>query len=305
MAMILFCYTGKWSTYMSIKSSMSDSKAISDLVSYCSHYGYQLNPERAADALSHLRFVLDKNEVINLTSITSWDDALVLHVLDSLLFVPALYKAQTYSLSDSAPYLDVTSNSSSKFFFDLNVEDNHGASLISNKTKVADMGTGAGFPGIPIACMTDASVVLLDSVNKKILCCHEFVNRLELNHRVDAVHCRLEEYGSLKPNRESFDFVVARALASLDVLIEYAAPLIKRNGCLILSKGNPDLDELSRANAVSKLCGFECVSRETLELPNDYGHREFFTFKKVRPSSVKLPRKNGEARRNPLAALNR
>lgn len=228
-------------------------------------YGLTFSQTNLTKVVEHLYLMYLKNEKVNLTSIRSMPDGLILHSFDSLLFAAVASK-----------YLSL--------FDDF---------------RLLDMGSGGGFPGIPIACVSCYSVDLLDSVGKKTNACNEFAEIMGLDGRVHAFHSRLEEY--VKQSGRSYDLVTARALASLDVLIEYAEPYIKNNGLLIFGKANPDPSEISKAKKVSKLCGFEFVSRETFELPYELGHREFFIYKKARKSKVALPRRNGDARNHPLA----
>jgi 16S rRNA (guanine527-N7)-methyltransferase len=94
--------------------------------------------------------------------------------------------------------------------------------------------------------------------------------------------------------------VTARAVAKLRVLIEYAAPLLAIGGFLIASKGNLTDEELDDAIKTAKICGMKIVSRETFELPNESGHREILKVEKIKRSSVRLPRRTGEAKANPL-----
>ena len=130
--------------------------------------------------------------------------------------------------------------------------------------------------------------------------CNEFVEEMGLKDRVHASHARLEEF--VKETGRAFDIVTARALAKLDVLIEYAEPYVKRGGYLFFGKANPDAQEIRDAKIVAKICGFEIVSRETFELPDNFGHREIVVLQKISKSKVRLPRKNGEAKNNPLSA---
>jgi 16S rRNA (guanine527-N7)-methyltransferase len=250
---------------LSKQGSESVSKALKQLVSITDAYEVKLGLREASGVLYHLQLMLGKNEVVNLTSIRDPKDALVLHSFDSLLFYKVM--SDYFSSSDSI--------------------------------SVLDMGTGGGFPGIPLSCVTDWNLTLLDSVGKKVTACNEFIDQIGMTQKSFAVHERLEDYAKAK--QFQFDAVCARALASLDVLIEYGAPYVKKNGYLFFGKANPEPEELDNAKKVAKLCGFEHVSRETFELPEGYGHREIFVYKKVAKSAVKLPRKNGEARRNPLA----
>lgn len=239
---------------------------IKTLKSYIALYNLSFDDEVLYKVVRHTELVLEKNKVLNLTAIKDMDKALILHSLDSLLFL----KETTLQEALRAP-----------------------------KTKVLDLGTGGGFPGVPIACCGFSDVTLIDSVGKKVKACQEFVNQLGLENSIICVHDRFEDYA--KTHQREYDFVVARAVAPLDILIEYAEPLIKQNGYLVFSKGTPDTQEQNNANKVAKICGFKNVSRETFELPKDFGHRELFTYRKVTRSEVKLPRRNGEARNKPLA----
>lgn len=251
---------------LSIRGSESVSQALKQLLAMSDAFGIKLGLREASMAVRHLQLMLEKNECVNLTAIKEPEKALVLHSLDSLLFLKVL---QSHNLLQ---------------------DENH---------KLLDMGTGGGFPGLTLACCLPCQVTLLDSVGKKVKACSEFAENLLLSDRVQCVHGRLEEYA--KAIRGSQDVVVARALAPLDVLLEYAEPYLKRNGYLVFGKGKPDAEELSRAEYVSTLLGYSNVSRETFELPYDMGHREIFVYQKTSRSKVKLPRKNGEARNNPLA----
>ena len=216
--------------------------------------------------MHHLYLMYQKNAFINLTSIRTMPDGLILHSLDSLLFAKVIDE-----------YIAL---------------DSYALAL--------DMGTGGGFPGIPLAAVSNFNVELLDSVGKKVNACNEFVEEMGLEDRVHASHARLEEF--VKETGRVFDIVTARALAKLDVLIEYAEPYVKRGGYLFFGKANPDAQEIRDAKMVAKICGFEIVSRETFELPENFGHREIVVLRKISKSKVRLPRKSGEAKNNPLSA---
>ena len=216
--------------------------------------------------MHHLYLMYQKNAFINLTSIRTMPDGLILHSLDSLLFAKVIDE-----------YIAL---------------DSYALAL--------DMGTGGGFPGIPLAAVSNFNIELLDSVGKKVNACNEFVEEMGLENRVHASHARLEEF--VKETGRAFDIVTARALAKLDVLIEYAEPYVKQGGYLFFGKANPDAQEIRDAKMVAKICGFEIVSRETFELPENFGHREIVVLRKITKSKVRLPRKNGEAKNNPLSA---
>lgn len=208
----------------------------------------------------HLEMVVRKNETLNLTRITDMESAIVLHVVDSLLLL------QRVTSAPDGPLVDI--------------------------------GTGAGYPGIPLAVMTGRPTLLIDSVGKKTRAVNEFIERLGLDDQVLARQIRAEELA--RTDGECFSVVTARAVAQTSVLVEYAAPLLAMGGCLVLTKGQLSKGELESGKKAGRLCGLKYVSRETYELPDDRGHREILTFEKAVQPRIKLPRKVGMAQHHPL-----
>lgn len=247
-------------------SSVTAKDTLRMLENLSEQYSLGFSQHQLLLVMHHLYLMYQKNAFINLTSIRTMPDGLILHSLDSLLFAKVIDE-----------YIAL---------------DSYALAL--------DMGTGGGFPGIPLAAVSNFNVELLDSVGKKVNACNEFVEEMGLKDRVHASHARLEEF--VKETGRAFDIVTARALAKLDVLIEYAEPYVKRDGYLFFGKANPDAQEIRDAKMVAKICGFEIVSRETFELPDNFGHREIVVLQKISKSKVRLPRKNGEAKNNPLSA---
>lgn len=232
---------------------------VNRLMSYCSDYSIEITSSQAELCIKHLLYVIQVNEYMNLTRIQDVDEALILHVLDSLLLLPYV--------PDSCSYL-------------------------------LDMGTGAGFPGIPLSIVTECDAVLLDSVGKKVKAVNAFADVLGLSS-VIGVHDRLESFAS--SHKGSFDLVVGRALAPLPTLIEYGAPFLKNGADFIITKGVPSEEELSSGSKVAEICGLNLIEERSIDLPNDSGHREIFVYRKVCKPSVRLPRSVGMAKRNPLA----
>ena len=225
------------------------------------YLGIYCTDETATKMIRHLELVVEKNKVINLTRIVALRDAVTLHLVDSL--VPL--RSNEFRPSEGLRFLDI--------------------------------GTGAGFPGIPLALVTGMEGVFIDSVGKKVNAVNEFINDLGMTN-CQALHIRAEELALKRPN--SFDYVVARAVAQSNVLAEYATPLLRKNGCLVLEKANIEPEELQNLNYASQICGLTRVSRETCELPDGMGHREVLIYKKTGKSSIKLPRNNGMAKNHPL-----
>ena len=204
--------------------------------------------------------LVEKNKVMNLTAITEFEDVLCKHFVDSLSIVRKM-----------------------------NLKNIH---------NMVDIGTGAGFPGIPFGIMTGREGTLLDSVGKKVQAVQEFVDALGLGERLEAVPMRVEELAAKRKGQ--YACVTARAVAELNVLLEYAAPLLRKDGLLVVSKGRLSDGELKNGAYAAKVCGFEIVSRETSELPHEAGHREMLIYRKVRKPEIKLPRNVGMAKHKPL-----
>lgn len=244
--------------------SLSDSSHkigfIQVLKYYTEEYGIALTDSMCEDIYKHYELLTEKNKLINLTRITEPLNACILHYVDSLL------------ISKACP-------------------DNW------ENTHFLDIGCGAGFPGIPLGIYTQAQGTLIDSVGKKVNCVNEFIDELKLDN-LHALHMRAEELALKKPH--SYDMVVCRAVAPLRTLIEYASPLLKKNGVLICAKSNKADKELLESAHAQSVCGMTYVSRETYELPLGFGYREILSFKKTKTATIKLPRNIGMAQHKPL-----
>lgn len=230
------------------------------LLSELSDYDISCTPRQATLLIHHLLLVIEKNKVMNLTRITDPHDAVTLHIVDSLLPLASRM------------------------------------SMLTPESRYVDIGTGAGFPGIPLGIMTGAQGTLIDSVGKKVSVVNEFVESLGLSN-VKARHIRAED---LARENGHYTVVFARAVAQSNVLIEYASPLLSHGGYCVLEKANIGNDELDAARRAAHICALSFVSRETFELPRGLGHREILVFEKTGRSKVKLPRRTGEAKQHPL-----
>lgn len=210
----------------------------------------------------HLELVIEKNKLLNLTRITSVSEAVILHILDSCLGMCIMEKMKPH------------------------------------EPKGIDIGSGAGYPGIPLAILTESHWMLCDSVAKKANALKEFVTALGLESRVKVSSERIEDVA--RSHKAAFDLVTTRAVGKLTMLIEYASPLLKQNGLLLAYKAKPEQDELDDAIHTAELCGMDYVSRETFELPNGLGHREIYVYRRSGKAKVKLPRAVGMAKKSPL-----
>lgn len=208
----------------------------------------------------HLELVVEKNRVVNLTRITDTHSAVILHVLDSLLLLSAVNEAP--------------------------------------RGELLDLGTGAGYPGIPLAIMTERPTLLVDSVGKKAKAVEEFVDELGCDERIRVQQIRAEELAQSVGQR--FSVITARAVAQANVLVEYASPLLCLGGRLVAAKGHISNQELDAGDSAASICGLRRVSRETFELPEDMGYREVIVYEKIARPRIKLPRNVGMAKHHPL-----
>lgn len=257
---------GEWGFVSEAAAGRAVGQERSRLLGVLDANGIEVDEDVADRLLYYLDIVLEKNEHLNLTSIRDWDRALVLHLADSLTFLKEL---------DEQPH-------------DIRVKP------------FLDMGCGAGFPGIPVAiARPDRGGMLCDSVQKKARAVEEFVRALGLEKRLSVDSERLEVLGTNR--RRSFGCLMARAVAPLPVLVEYAAPLLSRHGLLVVSKGTPDEAELSRGEKAAALCGLEVRSVRRFELAGGFGQRKMIVYGKVAEPELKLPRPIGMAGKEPLA----
>lgn len=207
----------------------------------------------------YYKLLISWNEKINLTRITDKEDVYLKHFYDSASIVKVI---------------------------DLNRVNN-----------LCDFGTGAGFPGIVIKILfPNLNVTLVDSLNKRINFLNIVIEKLNLE-KITTIHSRIEDYARL--NRDKFDCVVARAVSSLNNLLEYAVPLIKVNKYFIAMKANASEELENSMNAIKTL---EVVleKEEKFILPKENSNRHILVFSKKKETSKKYPRSNAEMKKRPL-----
>ena len=207
----------------------------------------------------HLELVIEANEKVNLTRIATIEDGMLLHVEDSLIGLPELNGAP------EGPY--------------------------------GDLGSGGGFPGLPLAIASERKTTLIDSRQKKMLMLDDIISALGLSDQVETYAGRAELLAKTRSMR--YAALTARALAKLPVLMELASPLLKRGGHLICYKAQMDESELAHARRVQKLTGMELIGMRTLTLGDEYTRR-IVTFAKKGTPTMKLPRREGQAQKEPL-----
>lgn len=170
---------------------------------------------------------------------------------------------------------------------------------IKDNDKIIDVGTGAGFPGIPVAINSNSNIVLLDSLNKRINFLNEVKEKLNLSN-IQNIHGRAEEIARKKEHREKYDVAVSRAVAPLNILVEYLLPFVKVGGICICMKGPNATEEISKAQNAIKILGGELEEQINIKLNNEELDRNLIIIKKVKNISEKYPRKAGTPTKDPL-----
>ena len=222
--------------------------------------GVLLDEESLVKLYKYKDLVLEWNEKINLTAITDEREFAVKHFIDS-----------------------ITINK-----------------YIEPKKTIIDIGTGAGFPGIPLKILNkDNKVVLFDSLNKRLKVLEDIIEKIELEN-VETLHGRAEETFKNKQHREKYDIAVSRAVAALNVLVELMLPAVKVGGICICMKGNNAEEEIKEAKKAIKELGGDIIKVEKLILPELNLERNIIIIKKVRQTPNKYPRKPGTPQKEPI-----
>ena len=210
----------------------------------------------------YFQMLIEKNKVMNLTAITEVEDVVLKHMLDSLF----AYEEE---------------------FFGANA-------------KVCDLGTGAGFPGMPLKLYRpELDITLMDSLGKRLKWLDEVIQALQLNN-IQTCHMRAEDAGHSKQHREKYDVVASRAVARLSVLAEYCLPLVKVNGVFVAMKAASYEQELEEAQNALKVLGGEVLRIKPVCLPELTDKRVIIYIRKTNNTLKTYPRRAGVPDKNPL-----
>lgn len=224
--------------------------------------GLELSSKQLEQFNKYYEMLIETNKVMNLTAITEPEEVAVKHMVDSLLAFDTSFK---------------------------------------NKT-LADVGTGAGFPGIPLKIYCPSlKVTLIDSLGKRLKFLENVISELGLTD-VTCEHARAEDAGKNKKFREKYDIVTARAVARLSVLSEYCLPLVKPGGMFIALKGSKYAEEISEGEQALKILGGKLISSDEVKLPGLDDGRAIVKIKKIKPTPAAYPRKAGTPDKQPLGS---
>lgn len=222
-----------------------------------------LTDEQIEQFIIYYEMLVEKNKVMNLTAITEFDEVLKKHFVDSLSLVKAYDMTQDIS--------------------------------------VIDIGTGAGFPGIPLKiAFPNMKITLLDSLNKRIGFLQEVIDTLGLEE-IEALHGRAEDYAKPGKLREQFDLCVSRAVANLSTLSEYCLPYVKVGGKFISYKSEKISEEMKEAEHAISVLGGKVENQVAFTLPDSDIYRNLFIITKCNETPRQYPRKAGTASKNPIS----
>lgn len=209
----------------------------------------------------YYNLLIETNKVINLTSITEEKDVVLKHFIDSLAI---------------KNYIDISNG------------------------RVIDIGTGAGFPGIPLAIIyNDTQFTLMDSLNKRINFINTVMEECKL-YNIETVHSRAEDLGHNNIYREKYDYCVSRAVAAIPVLLEYCIPFLKTGGKFISYKSEKAEEEISLSGNAQKKLGCRFDKLYSFDLPGTDISRKFVVFEKIKTTNRAYPRQAGKPKRSSL-----
>lgn len=232
------------------------------LIQGINELGFEITDKQVEQFFKYYEMLINTNRVMNLTSIVDLDEVIIKHFIDSLLSV------KTIDMNEFNTMIDV--------------------------------GTGAGFPGIPLKIMfPDLEVTLLDSLNKRIKFLDSVINELGLD-KISTIHGRAEDIGRDENYREKYDLCVSRAVANLSTLSEYCVPFIRKGGTFISYKSEFSEEEKKEAAKAISILGGKIEKSEIVKLPFTDINRSFIVIDKNKVTPSKYPRKAGVPSKKPI-----
>ncbi len=229
----------------------------------CEELGITLNEVQKQQFITFYEYLVEKNKVMNLTGITEFQEVLVKHFLDSLACVKAVD--------------------------------------MSRIKRIMDIGTGAGFPGVPLKiAFPHLEACLLDSLKKRVNFLEETFQMLKLEN-ITAIHGRAEEYAKNKQYRETYDLCVSRAVSNLATLSEYCLPYVKTGGYFISYKSGTVQEEVEQAQKAVKILGGKIQDVVYFQLPDSEIQRSLVVIEKIKATPGRYPRKAGTPLKEPLS----
>ena len=228
----------------------------------CQLLNLSITEKQEEQFMQYYELLVEWNKVMNLTGIKGIDEVMRKHFLDSLSIVKAIEK--------------------------------------KDMLRVLDLGTGAGFPGIPLKIMfPEWDIVLLDSLNKRIKFLNEVIGQLGLQ-KISTIHGRAEDFARKEEYREKFDLVVSRAVANLSSLSEYCLPYVKQQGIFVSYKASDVEEEVREAKKAVTVLGGNLEKTVEFQLPDTDIDRTLLVIQKIKKTPGKYPRKAGLPSKEPI-----
>lgn len=225
--------------------------------------GITLNDQQISQFVQYYELLVEWNGFMNLTAITEFDEVCTKHFIDSISLCKVIDCHKEYS--------------------------------------VIDVGTGAGFPGVPLKIVFPSlKITLLDSLGKRVKFLNEVIEKLGLEN-IKAIHGRAEDFAKPDLLREKFDICVSRAVANLSTLSEYCLPYVKVDGFFVSYKSEKITEEMKAADHAIAILGGEIYEQKEFTLPFTNIYRNLFVIKKVMNTPKKYPRKAGLPSKQPLS----
>lgn len=246
-----------------MNNSVNDND-IRQFIENLNDFNISLNEKQINQFVLYYNMLIEWNSYINLTTITDFSEVLLKHFIDSLSLIKAV------------------------------------PDLSKRNYWIIDVGTGAGFPGIPLKIVfSNLNIILLDSLNKRINYLNEVIKNLKLDN-IDTIHGRAEDFSKKNELREKFDICVSRAVANMSVLSEYCIPFVKVNGYFIPYKSDKVEEELRYSEKAIDILGGKIDNQIEFYLPNSNIYRNLVVIKKNTSTPTKYPRKAGIPSKEPL-----
>lgn len=234
------------------------------LINLANQLDIELNDRQIEQFRIYYNLLIETNKVMNLTAITELDEVIIKHFLDSIAIANVYFPIK------------------------------------ENPVKILDLGTGAGFPGIPLKiAFPQLKITLMDSLNKRIKFLHSVIEQLQLSN-IEAIHGRAEEMARKSEYRQQYDVCVSRAVANLATLNEYCLPFVKVGGTFISYKAAEIENEIEDSKKSIQVLGGKLTTVKKLQLPGTDIERSFVIIDKIKDTSKVYPRKPGTAGKEPI-----
>lgn len=225
----------------------------------CNKNNISIREEKIKLFYDYMKYLLEWNEKINLTAIKDEKEFVVKHFVDSLTI----------------------------------------SEIVGDNKRIIDVGTGGGFPGIPLKLSKEnLDVTLIDSVNKKVMVLNDIINKMNLSN-IEAIHTRAEDLAQNKEYREDFDIAVSRAVSNMNTLVEYLIPFVKVGGYVICMKGPGYEEELEASKNAINILGGQIEEIKEMQINNEL-IRNIVIIKKIKSTNTKYPRGQGKPLREPI-----